>query len=146
MQIPCFSRLGRALAAALLLHLAAAAHAQSASLYERLGGGDQLSAIVSDLIDRSRTGPGTSRSFEKVNLKRLKEQITLHLCTLTGGPCSFAGDDLKTIHAGLNITQAEFYGLVEVLRQVLDDRGIGTREKNELLALLAPFKRDVVTK
>ena len=88
----------------------------------------------------------TSRSFEKVNLKRLGQQLTIHLCSLTGGPCTFTGDDMKTTHAGQDITQAEFYALVETLRQVLDDRGVGTREKNELLALLAPFKRDVVTR
>ena len=115
-------------------------------LYERLGGGESLAAIVSDMIDRSRTGPEISRSFAKVNLPRLKAQITLHLCALAGGPCTFTGDDLRTIHAGLDITQAEFYGMVEVLRAVLDDRGIAAREKNELLALLAPFKRDVVTR
>ena len=143
MQIPCFSRLGRALAAALLLHLAAAAHAQSASLYERLGGGDQLSAIVSDLIDRSRTEPGTSRSFEKVNLKRLKEQITLHLCTLTGGPCKYEGENMRKAHQGLKITDSEFDRLVAATRAALDKR-VGEREKNELLRLLAPFKREVV--
>jgi len=36
--------------------------------------------------------------------------------------------------------------LVEHLVAILDRSGVGTREKNELLGLLAPLKRDVVTK
>ncbi len=145
MRTPRFSRFCRVVAAAILM-IAATAGAAPASLYERLGGDDGLSGIVNELIDRSRTGPNTSRSFEKINLKRFKQQLTIHLCSLTGGPCTFTGDDMKTIHAGQDITQAEFYAMVEILREVLDDRGIGSREKNELLALLAPFKRDVVTR
>jgi len=53
---------------------------------------------------------------------------------------------MKAVHAGLGITQADFYRLVEHLRQILDAHGVATREKNELLARLAPMKRDVVTK
>lgn len=144
MQSPLCSRVGRVIAGIVLL-TATLANAGS-SLYDRLGGGDGVSAIVDELIDRSRTGPNTSRSFEKVNLKRLKQQIALQVCSLTGGPCAFIGDDMKTTHAGHDITQAEFYAMVEILRGVLDDRGVGEREKNELLAVLAPFKRDVVTR
>jgi len=145
MQTPLCSRVGRVIAGIILLTAATLAHAGS-SLYDRLGGSDGVSAIVDELIDRSRTGPHTSRSFEKVNLKRLKQQIAVQVCSLAGGPCAFTGDDMKTTHAGHDITQAEFYAMVEILRAVLDDRGVGEREKNELLALLAPFKRDVVTR
>ena len=68
------------------------------------------------------------------------------ICALSGGPCRYSGDDMKTTHAGLNITEAEFYALVEAERAALDHHGVGTREKNELLRLLAPMKRDIVTK
>jgi hemoglobin len=145
MQSPLCSRVGRVIAGLILFTIATLSDA-GPSLYDRLGGGDGVNAIVNELIDRSRTGPDTSRSFEKVNLKRLKQQIAVQLCSLSGGPCAFTGDDMKTTHAGHDITQAEFYAMVEILRAVLDDRGVGEREKNELLALLAPFKRDVVTR
>jgi hemoglobin len=51
---------------------------------------------------------------------------------------------MKESHAGLNITEAEFYLTVQFLRDALDAR-VGEREKNELLRLLAPMKRDIVT-
>lgn len=134
------------LIAAALLWLCAAGASAAQTLYERIGGHAVLAQITDELIERSRTDPQTARPFQKINVKRLKEKLTEQLCALTGGPCTFANDDMKTIHAGLDITQAEFYGLVEHLREVLDEHRIGTREKNELLAILAPMKRDVVTK
>jgi len=68
------------------------------------------------------------------------------LCALADGPCTYDGDDMKSVHAGQGITEADFYRLVERLRDILDAHGVATREKNELLARLAPMKRDVVTK
>ena len=53
---------------------------------------------------------------------------------------------MKEVHGGLDITDAEFNGLVEHLTSALNTNGVGLREKNELLKLLAPMKRDVVTK
>lgn len=121
------------------------AHAQG-SLYERLGGKPVVSKITGELIDRSIRDVRTRRSFAKINLKRLKEKVEEQICALTDGPCTYTGDDVKQSHAGLDITESEFYGFVEVLIEVLDRNGIGLREKNQLLAILAPMKRDVVTR
>ncbi|NQD36503.1 group 1 truncated hemoglobin [Permianibacter sp. IMCC34836] len=114
------------------------------SLYTRIGGLPVLQKITSRLVDRSSTEPVTKRSFNKVNLDRVKEKLAEQFCVLAGGPCTYTGDDMKLVHQGLNISEREFYGLVEQLRQVLDSEGIGSREKNELLALLAPMKPQVV--
>ena len=122
------------------------AQAPETSLYGRLGGKAVVSSLVSDLIDQSIKNPRTRRSFDKVNVKRLKEKVEEQICTLTGGPCVYSGDDMKKSHAGMNITEAEFYGFVEELVELLDRYKIGLREKNQLLAWLAPMKRDVVTR
>ena len=116
------------------------------SLYERLGGEPAVATVVSDLVEIMRTDPVSGHIFRKVNHKRLKTKITEQVCTLTGGPCAFDGDDMKTTHAGIPITETDFHRLVEHLVAILDQHGVGTREKNELLAILAPLKRDVVTR
>jgi hemoglobin len=51
---------------------------------------------------------------------------------------------MRETHAGHQITEAEFYGMVDSLRTVLRQRGTGITETNELLRLLAPMKRDIV--
>ena len=88
----------------------------------------------------------TKRSFQKINLKRLREKLNEQICALSNGPCQYSGDSMKDVHGGLDITDAEFNGLVENLTTALNANGVGLREKNELLKLLAPMKRDVVTK
>lgn len=114
------------------------------TLYQRLGGQPALQAITDQLIDVASTDPNTKRSFHKVNLPRVKEKLAEQFCVLAGGPCTYTGDDMRLVHRGLQITEREFYGLVEQLRTILDARGVGNREKNELLALLAPMKPQVV--
>ena len=116
------------------------------TLYQRLGGKRVVTKLVGELIDRSIRDARTQRTFEKINVKRLKEKVEEQICALADGPCAFAGDDMKQSHAGFNITESEFYGFVEVLIEVLDSNGIGLKEKNQLLVILAPMKRDIVTR
>jgi hemoglobin len=143
-----FARLRRALSPACLVAalLVPGAASAATTLHERLGGQEAVVRIVDELIETYRDDPQAAHLFAKVNFKRLKQKLSEQICALAGGPCIFDGDDMKTTHAGLPITEADFYRLVERLVAVLDRHGVAAREKNELLALLAPMKRDVVTR
>jgi len=114
------------------------------SLYARMGGTPNVTAVVSDVIDEAAGDPQLKRSFDKVNLQRLKHLLVEQICELTDGGCRYSGDSMHDVHAGLKITQAEFYGLVQVLKDSMERHGIAIRERNELLAILAPMKRDIV--
>jgi len=114
------------------------------SLYVRMGGAHNVEAIAADMIDRASKDARTERPFEKVNLPRLKSLLAVKFCELTGGGCRYTGDSMHDVHAGLGINEAEFYGLVEVLRESLRRHGVGLRERNEFLQILAPIERDVV--
>lgn len=116
------------------------------ALYTRMGGDSVVTAVADELIDHTVADPKLKRSFDKVDLSRLKKLLAEQICYLAGGPCAYSGDSMLEVHAGLNIRQDEFYGMVEVLRDVLSKHNVGLRERNELLALLAPMKRDVVTR
>lgn len=116
------------------------------SLYVRMGGEPTVKAVVDDLIDESASDPHLKRSFAKVDLARLKRLLAEQICALSGGGCQYTGDSMHEVHAGLGITQAEFYRLVDVLRDSLRRHGVALRERDELLKILAPMKRDVVEK
>ena len=118
--------------------------ADTPTLYERLGGAGVVEVIARDLVDSASTDPQTRRAFEGVTLSRTRTHIAVMLCQITDGGCVREGDTMREIHAGLGISQREFYSLVEQLREILQRHSIGLRERNELLALLAPMKRDVV--
>lgn len=115
------------------------------SLYQRIGGQEVLSKVVSETLDKTSSDPKTKRSFEGIKLAKLKESVTNQLCQLTGGGCNYEGDTMQKSHADAKITTAEFELMVQNLRDALDHQQVGTREKNELLKILAPMKRDIVT-
>lgn len=120
-------------------------HAQDIDLYTRLGGEQTLQIVVHKLVERVHTDTKTQRSFKDSNLARIESKLYEQLCVLAHGPCQYTGDEMKLVHGGLHITHAEFYSMVQMLREELDSAGVGNREKNELLALLAPMQDDVVT-
>ena len=120
-------------------------HKAGASLYQRIGGLPMLSRIANQTLDIVSKDPQTSRSFEGVKMKTLKESLTNFLCVKTGGDCVYEGETMKKSHADAKITTAEFERMVDVMRERMDVNGVGTKEKNELLRILAPMKRDVVT-
>ena len=133
----------RVLAASILLAVASTAAAR-ASLYDRLGGAAGVTAISGTLIDRVVADPQLGRSFKDTDIGHVKKLLSEQLCELSGGGCQYSGDSMKQTHAGHHISQAEFYGMVEKLRDVLKERGVDARSTNELLRLLAPMKRDIV--
>jgi hemoglobin len=123
--------------------LAGDAHAGE-SLYSRMGGASIVEAVVSDTLDRVIADPRLKRSFTDVNVGRIKRLLTEQICELAGGGCKYSGDPMRDVHAGHHISEAEFYGLVQILRDSMRRHHVRLRERNELLALLAPMKRDVV--
>jgi hemoglobin len=127
-----------------LLLLVGAAAASQAPLYDRLGGAAGVAAIADTLIDRVSADPKLGRSFKDSKLERIKKLLAEQICDLSGGPCRYSGDSMKEVHAGHHISEAEFFGMVADLREVLKERHVGQGAANELLRLLAPIKRDVV--
>jgi hemoglobin len=53
---------------------------------------------------------------------------------------------MKTAHAGMGITDADFNALVEDLVATLDKFKVPEKEKGELLGVLGPMRKDIVTK
>jgi len=144
MRIPHL--LARLPLAALVALAGCAAQPQGDSpLYARLGGEPVVKRVVAETIDRAATDPRTGRSFQDVKLQNVKDKIVEQICSLAGGGCKYTGDPMDKVHAGLKNTEAEMNLMVQFLRDSCDHAGVRTAEKNELLRLLAPMKRDIVT-
>jgi len=122
----------------------AAASQAAGTLYDRLGGDTGVHAIADALIDRVAGDPVLGRSFADTNLERIKRLLAEQICELAAGPCHYSGDPMRESHAGQHISEAEFYGMVAALENILKERHVSTGASNELLRLLAPMKRDIV--
>ena len=137
-------RVSLTLAIAVACAIGPAADAAGGTLYERLGGEPGVAAIATSLIDRVAGDPVLGRSFKDTNLAHIKQHLAGQLCELSGGPCHYDGDSMREVHAGHDISEAEFYGMVDALTAILNERGVALADRNRLLRLLAPMKRDVV--
>jgi hemoglobin len=81
------------------------------TLYARLGGYDTIAAVVDEFLQNSAADPQLVRFAGGVNLERRKRnrQLTLdYLSAAAGGPTLYLGQDMKTAHAGLEISTSEW--------------------------------------
>ncbi|MHA4843979.1 group I truncated hemoglobin [Flavitalea antarctica] len=116
------------------------------SLYERLGGESGVKNIVNDVLDKNRSNPLIGHHFQETDMARLKQLVFEFFSMGTGGPHQYTGRDMRTSHAGLNITEEDFLSANEDTLQALEENGIGEAEKNEVIAILNSMKGDVVRK
>ena len=77
-------------------------------------------------------------------MSKFKKLLFEQLCNVSDGPCRYTGRDMRTAHAKLGITTAEFNALAEDLYIALGKAGVPYRLQNKLMARLAPMKRDIV--
>src|SRR5262245_54553573 len=116
----------------------------STKLSERLGGKEAITAVVDDFVARVAADKRINSFFAKANVPRLKMMLVDQICEATGGPCKYTGRDMKTTHKGMGITNADFDALVGDLVATLDKFKVPEKEKNELLSVLGPMRKDIV--
>ncbi len=116
------------------------------SLYDRLGKKDAITAVVKDFVEeRVAKDKRINAFFANTNIPDLENKLVDQICEATGGPCKYAGKDMKTAHAGMNVKEADFNALVDDLKQSLDKFKVGQKEQNDLLGALASMHDDIVT-
>ena len=136
---------------ALLLIASTAAAQQMAteSLYKRLGGYDAIAAVTDDFLGKLVGDPSLAKFFtghSADSKQRIRQHVVDFLCGATGGPCVYKGRDMKTSHAGLGITKAEWNAGVQHLVATLDKFKVPAKEKTDLLAAASALEKDIVEK
>lgn len=134
--------------------LSSAVSAQSAPtpkpLYDRLGGVYSIATVVDDFIERLlvndtlNANPAIKEARARVPKAGLKFHVTTLVCQVTGGPCKYTGRDMKQAHAHLNITEAQWDAMVADFRKTLDTFKVPAKEQEELIAIVATTKKDIV--
>ena len=117
----------------------------SKSLYDRLGGKSAITAVVDEFVANVGADPRINGRFANTDIPHLKSELVDQICAGTGGPCTYTGKDMKTKHKDMAITDADFDALVEDLVHALDKFNVPDQEKNELLGILGPMRKDIVT-
>jgi hemoglobin len=117
------------------------------TLYQRLGGRENIKLIVDDFVTTMAADPRVNSRFKGLDAARvakLQTNLADQICDATGGPCAYLGQDMKTVHKGMGITEAEWNATVEDLVKTLNKFKVGPKEQEELLATLGGMKKDIV--
>ena len=119
------------------------------TLYRRLGGYDAVAAVIDEFLRRFRSDNalarfGGGRSLDSRH--RTRQLMIEQICSLAAGPCMYGGRDMKTAHAGLGTTGAEWQGTLQHASAALERYGVAPREKEEFLAIFEKYKNDIVEK
>src|SRR5437879_2769598 len=107
-------------AVVLVMGLAGASWAKDKSLYDRLGGKKAITAVVDEFVGRVAADSRINKYFmaaasDPKRLTSFKMKLVDQICETSGGPCKYKGKDMKSAHAGMGITSADFDALVEDL-------------------------------
>lgn len=135
----------KALALAFMLAVSGCASTDSSrSLYQDLGGEQAVDAVVYDTIVLIANDPRVVERFRNVDIERFRQGLADYICSVSGGPCEYTGDSMRTVHAGHHYTDTEFNAIVELLIKAMEANEVPISAQNRLLAKLAPDYRDIV--
>jgi hemoglobin len=135
------------------------------SLFDRLGGEQGINAIVDDWVTRALADPRVNWERKGVrqggltlsrgkslewnaspeNVARMKKHIAQFVSTATGGPSKYEGRDMKEVHTGMRISNAEFDASIGDLKASLDKLGVPTEEQKELLSIIESTRPQVAS-
>ncbi len=119
------------------------------SLFERLGGKDGIAFVVDEFLKNVAADTRVNKLFAKTKgdkLEKLKVSLGDQLCEVSGGPCKYAGKDMKLAHKGMAISEAQWDAFIEDLTLALQAKSIGEEEKSELFASLGKYRDDIIEK
>lgn len=115
------------------------------SLYQRLGGAKGISNIVDDVIAAHLNNPSVSTRFEHAkDLNHLKKMAHEFFCAGSGGSEAYTGKDMRSAHAGMNISEQEYLAVMDDIVSALTKNNIDEKSRNDVVAILYSLKGEII--
>jgi hemoglobin len=119
-------------------------------LWTRLGGEPAVRAVVHDFVALAAGDPqvdfsrGGRYPLDEAGAAHLEALLVQLISAVAGGPLKYEGRAMKTVHRGMAISDAQFDALAGDLVVVLKKYNVPKKEADELLAIIASTRKDVV--
>jgi hemoglobin len=121
-----------------------------ATLWERMGGEENVERIVDYFIDAAAADPKVNLSrggrfkLDRRQLAALKRHFVDLASAVGGGPRTYTGRRMKVIHKGMRITDAEFEQMLMHLGVALRRYGVSEEDAQTILKQVAGTRKDIV--
>ena len=129
--------------------LAGGKESSQASLYERLGGYNAISAVVEDVVVQIAADEKLGRFWAhrgNDGITREKQLIVDFIVAKSGGPLYYTGREMKLSHEGMRIDEKDWKILIIALKNTLQKFNVPSKETNEVLDFFDSTKNDIVEK
>ena len=115
-----------------------------ATLYERLGGEDNIKKIATSIFENHLKNDAVKARYADSNRDEVIRLVTEFICMGTGGPQQYSGKDMLSAHRGMNINEHEYMAVIDDIMGALDSNGVGEREKQEMLSIAYSLKGEIL--
>jgi len=115
-----------------------------ATLYDRLGGEPAIGAVVDEFYDRVLDDERVAHHFDDVEMADQRSHQTKFLSAVTGGPMQYEGEDMRTAHEAMGITDAEFDAVAAHLDGALREFDVADADREAVMETVEGFRDDVV--
>lgn len=122
----------------------------SVALWDRLGGEKGVTKVIDDFVERAAKNPKANFTRDgkfkpdAAAVAAIKKRLVELVSSATGGPFKYGGKDMKEVHKGMNITDAEFDALTADLQTVLRDSSVKPEDAGELMKIVESTRKHIV--
>ena len=116
---------------------------QEISLYERIGGEENVTRLLEIFYAKVVADPEIGSYFVHVPIGRLINMQREFFAMATGGPILYSGRPLSEIHRPLAISRREFQRFTDHLIETLQETGIDHQDSLEIMAKINIFADEI---
>src|SRR6202167_166071 len=119
--------------------------AAKSTIYEAIGGGTALVAVVDDFYGRVLADPDLAGFFAGTNMTRLKGRQVEFFAAALGGPLPYTRASIRDAHRGRGIGQRHFDLVAGHLVGALGAAGVPDPTVAKLVGAIAPLAGEIVS-
>lgn len=120
--------------------------ARDNSLYQKLGGKAAIDAAVELFYKKVLADERVKHFFDDVSMDKQRRKQKDFLSFALGGPLPWTGKDMRKAHEGMGLTEAHFNAIGENLVLTLKELKISQELIDQVVAVVATTKDDVLGK
>ncbi len=116
----------------------------SESLFDQLGGAEKVASIVDQMYAAVLQDSELAGFFANTDIQRLRHMQFEFIASALGGPVSYSGAELQSIHAGRGIKSAHFAKFVGHLADSMEQHGATKQQVDQMLGTIAMLRDRIV--
>lgn len=120
------------------------------TLWDRLGGEKGVTKIVDDFVNLAAPDPkvnffrGGKYKPTGAEVAKMKRELVEQFSEASGGPLKYKGPDMKAVHKGMGITDAQFDAAAANLRKALEKNNVAAEDVKQVLDAVGSYRKAIV--